>query len=378
MKLARVIKKFIFWTHLVGGIAAGALILLMAATGLLLSFERQILEWLDEPRVAQVPSRPAMSVETLIAAAVADNPGLNFSSVNLKADPKAAVVISFGRDKSVNLNPYTGEDLGQGSPRLHEAFHWITGLHRWLALSEVNRETGKLITGVANLFFLFLIISGLYLWWPGRWTWHFLKRIVWFDHRLTKRARDWNWHNVFGFWFCVPLLLIVLTGTIMAFGWANNLLFTLTGNEPPPPRTGRRGGGGQLAGQSAAPKLEGLNAALQFAQNKVPDWKSISVRLADKPGAPASFLISEGHRGRPDKRAQLDINLATGEGKLWEPFSSYNLGRQLRMWARWVHTGEAGGWVGQAMAAFASLGAMILVWTGFAMSWRRFFRRKRA
>ncbi|TLD71109.1 PepSY domain-containing protein [Phragmitibacter flavus] len=376
MKLGRAIKKGVFWTHLVGGIAAGLVIFLLAATGVLLSFERQILEWLDEPKVAEIPNQPAMLLEDLVGASIAKHPELSFSSVNLKADPKAAVGVSFGREKSVNLNPYNGEDLGQGSPRLHEAFHWITGLHRWLALSEVNRDTGKLITGIANLFFLFLIVSGLYLWWPGRWTWHFLKRIVWFDRRLTKRAKDWNWHNVFGFWCCVPLLLIVLTGTIMAFGWANQLLFALTGNEPPPPRTGRRGGGGQMAVKPSAPKIEGLNEALLIAQNKVPDWKSISIRLGDKPGAPASFLISQSHRGRPDKRAQLDVDLATGEEKLWEPFSSYNLGRQLRLWTRWVHTGEAGGWIGQTIAALAAMGAMVLVWTGFSMSWQRFRRRR--
>lgn len=53
-------------------------------------------------------------------------------------------------------------------------------------------------------------------------------------------------------------------------------------------------------------------------------------------------------------------------------------GRRLRTWLRYLHTGEALGLFGQIIAAIASLGAAVLVWTGLALSWRRFFRRKGA
>jgi uncharacterized iron-regulated membrane protein len=41
-----------------------------------------------------------------------------------------------------------------------------------------------------------------------------------------------------------------------------------------------------------------------------------------------------------------------------------------------IHTGEALGWFGQFIAALASLGGAFLVWTGFALSWRRYFPRR--
>jgi uncharacterized iron-regulated membrane protein len=44
----------------------------------------------------------------------------------------------------------------------------------------------------------------------------------------------------------------------------------------------------------------------------------------------------------------------------------------LRTWLRFIHTGEAGGFVGQTIAGIASAGACVLVWTGLALSWRRF------
>ncbi|WNZ58636.1 PepSY domain-containing protein [Myxococcus sp. MxC21-1] len=44
---------------------------------------------------------------------------------------------------------------------------------------------------------------------------------------------------------------------------------------------------------------------------------------------------------------------------------------------RFLHTGEALGLLGQLVAAIASLGGVFLVYTGFALSWRRFFSRRR-
>jgi uncharacterized iron-regulated membrane protein len=41
-----------------------------------------------------------------------------------------------------------------------------------------------------------------------------------------------------------------------------------------------------------------------------------------------------------------------------------------------VHTGEAGGVVGQTVPALASAGGVVLVWTGLDLAWRRFRARK--
>ncbi|HEX6736709.1 MAG TPA: PepSY domain-containing protein, partial [Vicinamibacteria bacterium] len=53
---------------------------------------------------------------------------------------------------------------------------------------------------------------------------------------------------------------------------------------------------------------------------------------------------------------------------------------RLRSWMRWIHTGEAGGWPGQAVAGLASAGGALLVWTGLALAWRRWraWRRRLA
>lgn len=371
----RLLRKTIFWLHLIAGCLAGVVILLMSLTGAVLMYERQILEWVDGYKVTPAADAKRLPLEELAAKATAANPKQALTALTVESDANAAVMLAFGREATQYAHPFTGELLGEGAAKARDFFHFVTGLHRWLALEGASRDTGKAITGAACLVFLFLVISGLYLWFPRRFTWHFIKRIISFDRRLTGRARDWNWHNVFGFWACLPLVFIIVTGLIMAYPWANNLLFTLTGNPPPPPRAQ------QARPQGGKPEpvaLNGLNQAWDTAVAKVPTWQSITVRLPASPKAPAMIFISESHQGRPDLKSQLNVNLASGEIVTWETFSTYNLGKQLRFWARWVHTGEAGGIIGQTVAGFAAISAAVLVWTGFSMSWQRFRRRKGA
>jgi uncharacterized iron-regulated membrane protein len=86
-----------------------------------------------------------------------------------------------------------------------------------------------------------------------------------------------------------------------------------------------------------------------------------------------TFSIARGQRGRPDLRDQISLDRATGEVVKWEPYASQSPGRRLRTWSRWVHTGEAGGVIGQTVAGLVSAGAVVLVWTGIALALRRFF-----
>lgn len=371
MPLPRSVRKIFFWLHLSAGLCAGLIILLLAITGILLAYERQILEWFDGYTITQTEGKTVLPLEELASKVSASHPGPALTVITREAGPEQPFVFTFGREKQLFVDPYSGEILGEGSPQLRGFFIFVTGLHRWLALQGDQRETGKAITGAASLFFLFLIMSGLYLWWPKRWTWQHLKRIVLFQSRLHGPARDWNWHNVLGFWLCLPLLIITLTGAIMSYDWANGLLHRLAGTPAPPVKTA-----GNASKNVPHLSLSGLNQAWSLAEAKVAGWQSLNVRLPANPAGVVTFTISESHRGRADLKSQLMVNLKTGESQAYETFSSYPRGKQWRFWVRWIHTGEAVGVLGQTLALIAALGAIFLVWTGFALAWRR-FRRKR-
>ena len=362
-------RKICFWLHLCSGVIAGVVIFIMAVTGSLLSFERRINIWADGHRI-EAPSGEArhLPVETLIAG-LATPP----TTLVLHSDPGAPVEAAYGRERIVLLNPYTGAMLGEASKQSREFFSVVKRWHRSLGAQGENRAMGRAFTDACNLAFLFIVISGPILWWPKKWTWSRVKPVVLFRREVDGRARDWNWHNVIGVWCAIPLFIIVLSGVIMSYRWANDALYRITGNEPPAPRSGGSSGRPGRSGPGGQDSLAGLNDYWSQAEQRVSDWKSISLRLPDSPVAPLAFAIDSGNGGQPQNRATLTFSRKSGETR-WQTFSSNNLGRQLRTLARFSHTGEAGGTLGIIIAFLASSGAAVLAATGIMLAVRRAYR----
>jgi hypothetical protein len=158
----------------------------------------------------------------------------------------------------------------------------------------------------------------------------------------------------------------------------------MTGTEVPAGgRPGERqgGGAGERSGRSggAGPELAGLNQLWKRAEAQEPRWQSIGLRLPESARRAVSFTIDTGDGGQPQKRATLTLDGASGSVVRWETFADNNAGRRLRSWSRFVHTGEAFGLGGQTLAGIGSAGAVVLVWTGIALSLRRLaaWRRRR-
>jgi uncharacterized iron-regulated membrane protein len=370
-------RRVLFWIHLTAGCVAGLVILVMSVTGVLLAYKRQIVNWADRGfRSHSAPQAQRLPVDDLLAKLQAIQ-GQRPSGITFRSDKGAPVALDFGRERTLFLDSYSGQLLGEESPKLRAFFSEIENLHRWLGVKADSRATGRAITGACNLSFLILVVTGPILWWPKEWTLKNLKKITVLRGGPWGRAHDWNWHNVLGFWCVAPLVLIVLTGVIMSYGWANNLLYRITGNIPPLP--------GPAAGQNRpgrdsrrdknhvleAVRPAGLEKLFVLAAQQVPVWTTISLRLPDARQDTLNLSIDRGNGGRPDLRSQLTLDIQTGQVVRWEPFSSYNRGRQLRSWARFTHTGEAFGAFGQTVAAMVSAGAGLLVFTGLSLALRR-------
>jgi uncharacterized iron-regulated membrane protein len=120
--------------------------------------------------------------------------------------------------------------------------------------------------------------------------------------------------------------------------------------------------------------LDGLENLFARVERQSPGWTAISLRLPASQPDKLNFSIDRGNGGRPDLRSQLTLDAASGAVASMEDFSTYNRGRRLRLWARFTHTGEAFGPIGQTIAALASLGASLLVFTGLSLAVRRLAR----
>jgi uncharacterized iron-regulated membrane protein len=365
------LRRIIFWCHLPVGVIAGVVILIMCVTGVLLAYEKQIISWADTRGYRSAPPASQtqhLPVETLIAR-VRETRGAAPTSITLRSDPSAPAEIGFGRETTLFVNPYTGIILGEGSPKVRSFFRGVTEWHRWLGAKGDNRNVARAITGACNLGFLFLVTSGFYLWWPRNWNLKSLRNVTWFRRGLPSRARDFNWHNVIGFWSAVPLFIVVLSAVVISYTWAGNLVYRVVGETPPAPRSNQPPQTSQTNEQAPAPNS--LDAAWLRAEQQVSGWRTITLQLPASASAPLTFNIDQGNGGQPQKRGQLVLNRATGEVVRWEPFSSYSRGRQLRSILRFAHTGEVAGIMGQTIAGLVSIGGAVLVVTGLALAIRR-------
>ena len=198
---------------------------------------------------------------------------------------------------------------------------------------------------------------------------------MWFRRGLSGKARNFNWHNVIGFWTSLVLIILTVTGVVISYRWASNLVYTVTGNEPPARRERR----GPSPNGKEKEKPKELPANLENIVSKAQsytDWKTISLSLPVE--KEAEFSVSEGIYWNKFARSSLTIDAETTEVKKWEPYSEQNSAQKLRSWIRFTHTGETGGLLGQFIGFIACIGGAFLVWTGFSLSLRRFqnWRRK--
>src|SRR5919106_6611850 len=151
----KLLHKVIFWSHLLAGVIGGIVIFIMSATGVILMYEHQLVEYAErDVREITAPGAAArrLSLDDLVARARGQNGAAQPTGVVLRNEPTASVAIGFGRDGVIYVNPYTGEVLGKGS-KLHDWFHDVIDWHRWLAMEGESRATGRAITGACNLAF---------------------------------------------------------------------------------------------------------------------------------------------------------------------------------------------------------------------------------
>ena len=228
-------RTVLFWLHLAAGVLAGVVVLIMSVTGVALTYEKQVIEWADGRAWSAPPSSgtPRLSPETLLARVREARPEAAPTMLTFRTDPSAPATVALGQQGALLVDPYTGAIIGPPPAGIRAFFRVMTSWHRWLAMEGPRRAAGKAVTGAANLAFLFIVLSGIYLWVPRVWKWVQFKNVLWFRRGLTGKPRDFNWHNVIGIWSAVPLAVVVAGAVPISYPWASSLVYRLVGEEPP-------------------------------------------------------------------------------------------------------------------------------------------------
>lgn len=272
---------------------------------------------------------------------------------------------------SVYMNPYTGEVLHVKSVSRTDSpdfFRFILNGHRALWLPY---DIGRPIVGVAVLIFVFLLLSGLVLWWPTKWIKSIRDKSFKIKWSASFKRVNYDMHNVLGFYSMIVLLIISLTGLVWSFGWFSKSLYWVTS------------GGTPLSDNREAPKSDTTNIkafsvttvdkVLLNLSKENPQAAGIMVSIPEKPsGAIGAFVYKKKNtyynmdRYSFDQQTLKEISIKTPfSGK----YEEANVPDKIRRMNYDIHVGSVLGLTGKIIAFLASLISASLPITGFLIWW---------
>ncbi|RYY19027.1 MAG: PepSY domain-containing protein [Cytophagaceae bacterium] len=249
------------------------------------------------------------------------------------------------RGPTLFVNPYTGVVLGEYDS--HKSFfHFIEEIHRGLVAGRV----GKLVMGINSIIFLFILGTGIVLWWPTA-------RKALTQRLQIKWGSSWkrlnhDFHIVLGFYASVFLFIMASTGVGMSFDWVGKTINTLTHSpqqRPEPPTS--------AAAEPGTARI-GADAALAFARQQAPDAESYAVQLPREPTG--SIQVSTLRPGAITERATDDAYLDQYSGQVLrqQAYKQKPVGQRIRGLFKPIHTGAIFGWPTKILAlVFVLLGA---------------------
>ena len=92
------LRRFVFWMHLVAGVSAGLVILLMSVTGVILAYEKQMIRWADDVSgPPATPGQPRLPLEDLVTRARTVYPDVVPGAVTVRRAVDAPVEVNFGQ-----------------------------------------------------------------------------------------------------------------------------------------------------------------------------------------------------------------------------------------------------------------------------------------
>lgn len=388
-------RRILFWIHLSLGVTLGLVIGLMALTGALLGYQRQLTTWVDgEAHVTAPPQAARLSLDELLARASITPADID--SLALRADRGLPLTITF-HDRArpaLALDPYTAVPVTV--PKAGKAAAFFAGVRRWHRYIGTYpgswRTPARAVTGAADVALLGLAGLGLILWWPSAWTTATVLTKMVVRPRLLGRARDFNWHQAIGFWSAVPLLLIAGSGVFMAYKspalWLDRAVGTPAEQaaakvalDGPPVATAPKASA-QATPSMVRPGDASPGALFAAVEQLHPRWQTLTLAMPSPKEPAVQATVAEGNTFRPDLRWTILLDPVTAAPVSVTSYESMSVSRKIRSWYRYTHTGEVFGVAGQTVATIASAGVVILVWTGLALAWRRLLHalhlRKRA
>lgn len=377
------LKKKIGKIHLWLGLASGLIVFIVAITGCLFVFQKDISDiyYRDTFCVTAPKNANTLSIAKLkeIADKTLANPSTYITTYKDKDRAWEFMVYKPGEEKAWTwfgavdtyktafINPYTGTVTGVIDYET-DFFAVVKMLHYSLLLNE---EIGQPIVGYATLLFVIMLITGIILWWPKNKA--AAKQRFKFQWKETTKFKRKNYdvHNILGFYTMFLSLIIALTGMVFAMQWFQGLVYVVASQSISPPEQFEK-----KSDTTAVALNDPLEIALYTTKKQIPE----ATRYTLSPPVKKSDVIRiSGLRGEEVfyDADEIQFDQYTGKALHRADFKDKNNGEKIIRMNYDIHVGAILGFSGKILAFLASLVAASLPITGFMIWWGRNNKKKK-
>ena len=373
--------------HLWLSVPFGILITLICFSGAALVFEKEVMElchrelyFVKKVEAAPLPMEQLM---TKVAATLPDS--VSVTGVNISSDPERAyqVTLSKPRRASMYVDQYTGEITGKYERA--PFFNFMFRLHRWL-LDSMKQDGGifwgKMIVGTSTLMFVFVLISGVVVWWPR--TRKALKNSLKIVANKGWRRFWYDLHVAGGMYALVFLLAMALTGLTWSFQWYRTGFYKTFGVEVQPSMGhGNAAANATAKGGKRDGKPEGREGRGAHRYSPYTNWQQVYEQLAEANPDYKQISVSDGSAsvavprfGNQRGTDRYKFNPRNGEITETTLYKDLDNSGKIRGWIYSVHVGSWGGMLTRILTFVAALIGASLPLTGYYLWIRKKIKRR--
>ena len=349
-------RKTLFSLHLYGALIVGLFVVTIGVTGSIMAFEDDLDRLFNRQLFHVQPAATPLSVADMFHAAAAAFPGQKINNLRLPQNAADSAMFRVAGPKQVFLNPYNGQILGTRDPTTN--LQTIHTIHLRLMMGKAGENVVASVTAVL----LFLVLSGIYLWWP-------LKRfsVKW---KASARRVNFDLHNVSGIYSAAFLVVLGITGIVVHFdNEIEQYLHKKAGTAPIRRNTPSvvQPGVARIAPDQA---VQGALAAL-------PGTKVLSVGLPANPKASYAIALRYPEDLTPGGRSWANVDQYSGKPVSFQSSRTAPAASRTIIVNRAVHTGDILGYPSKILLSLSSLMLIIQAITGYYMWWKK-LRTKQA
>jgi len=221
-------RRALFQIHLWLGIAFGLYVLVISISGSAILLKSPFYNWFEPKNIDPPEGAVELTEDEQLARMeeVYADFELGFTMYSMEPTKATYIVLQQGSEYIPHyFNQYTGEDMGPARPWQIRAVEWVADVHDELML---GRETGRKINGAGGALFVFMSVTGLFIWWQGKRRWW--EGLIVLPN--SSRTMWWQVHSFCGFWALVLMLAWGVSGFQLGFPRAMNSILEFFGSEP--------------------------------------------------------------------------------------------------------------------------------------------------